>query len=46
MFDLKRIPFRPAVIYEYVVFWRRGNEKIARQGAVIDAIFEFAKINA
>jgi hypothetical protein len=34
------------VTYEYVVLWRRGSEKIARQGAVIDAVFEFAKTNA
>lgn len=46
MFDLKSIPFHPAVTYEYVVFWRRGSEKIARQGAVINAVFEFAKMNA
>ncbi|WP_264319351.1 hypothetical protein [Rhizobium terrae] len=43
MFDLKSISFHPAVTYEYVVFWRRGSEKIARRGAVINAVLSLQK---
>ncbi|WP_454854926.1 LysR family transcriptional regulator [Rhizobium binxianense] len=43
IFDLRVIPFHPAVTYEYVVFWRRGSDKISRQALLVDAIVNFAK---
>ncbi len=46
MFDLETVPFHPAVSYEYVVFWRRGSEKVARQRVLVEAILEFARANA
>ncbi|GAJ96118.1 LysR family transcriptional regulator [Rhizobium rhizogenes] len=43
MFDLKVVPFHPPVNYEYVIFWRRGSDKMTRQASFIEAVVEFTK---
>lgn len=43
VFNLKTIPFQPGVVHEYVVFWRRGSDKVARQATLIETIIHFAR---
>lgn len=38
--DLKIIPFEPALIYEYVVFWRRGSDVLSRNSAIVRAFVD------
>ncbi|WP_085044296.1 LysR family transcriptional regulator [Ensifer aridi] len=43
MFNLKIVPFQPALTYEYVVFWRRGSDRFSRDSAVVETFIEAIK---
>ncbi|CVI63647.1 LysR family transcriptional regulator substrate-binding protein (plasmid) [Agrobacterium leguminum] len=42
VFNLKAIPFYPGVVHEYVVFWRRGSDKVSKQASLVEAITDLA----
>ncbi|MBB5704593.1 DNA-binding transcriptional LysR family regulator [Ochrobactrum daejeonense] len=43
MFDLKIVPFEPALTYEYVVFWRRESERFFSNSTIVRTFADVIK---